>query len=137
MEDDFNVPLISKRPFLATRRALIDVQLGNLILKINDEQVCFNVLKTKHSSMFENCLKVDVTNLLLDKDVHDGIKCAPMEGLKDPPKTTTMGSNGKKEKAKCFDENLSCLQEKRPEFDAFENKPMVYNNAKRRMVRSG
>ena len=45
MEEDQQVPIILGRPFLATARALIDVHKGNLILRINDEQVTFNVYK--------------------------------------------------------------------------------------------
>ncbi|KAL0420435.1 UNVERIFIED_CONTAM: hypothetical protein Slati_3066400 [Sesamum latifolium] len=45
MEEDVNMPLILERPFLATSRALIDVQKGQLTLTINDEHVVFNVFK--------------------------------------------------------------------------------------------
>ncbi|KAL0455801.1 UNVERIFIED_CONTAM: hypothetical protein Slati_0919300, partial [Sesamum latifolium] len=37
MEEDKNMPLILGRPFLATSRALIDVQQGQLTLRVNDE----------------------------------------------------------------------------------------------------
>ncbi|KAL0431187.1 UNVERIFIED_CONTAM: hypothetical protein Sradi_0744700 [Sesamum radiatum] len=38
MEEDANTPLILGRPFLATSKALIDVQKGQLTLRINDEE---------------------------------------------------------------------------------------------------
>ncbi|KAL0345079.1 UNVERIFIED_CONTAM: Retrovirus-related Pol polyprotein from transposon opus [Sesamum radiatum] len=38
MEEDANTPLILGRPFLATGKALIDVQKGQLTLRINDEE---------------------------------------------------------------------------------------------------
>lgn len=42
-------PLILGRSFLATRKVLIDVELGNLALRFNREQVGFNVFEaTKH-----------------------------------------------------------------------------------------
>ncbi|XP_010245491.1 PREDICTED: uncharacterized protein LOC104589022 [Nelumbo nucifera] len=51
MEEDYDMPLILGRPFLATERALIDVQQGKLSLRINDEEVIFNVFKAmKHSN---------------------------------------------------------------------------------------
>ena len=51
MEEDHEVPLILGRPFLAIGRVMIDVQQGNLILRINDEHVTFNVFKSmKYSS---------------------------------------------------------------------------------------
>ena len=37
MEEDFDVPFILGRLLLAMRWALINVQLGNLIVRINDE----------------------------------------------------------------------------------------------------
>ncbi|XP_073126749.1 uncharacterized protein [Henckelia pumila] len=39
MDDDRETPLILGRPFLATSRALIDVQKGKLILRLNEKQV--------------------------------------------------------------------------------------------------
>ncbi|KAL0448387.1 UNVERIFIED_CONTAM: hypothetical protein Slati_1395100 [Sesamum latifolium] len=45
MEEDKNMPLILGRPFLATSRALIDVQNGQLTLRVNEEHVVFNVFK--------------------------------------------------------------------------------------------
>ena len=45
MEEDLEVPLILGRPFLATGRALIDVQQGNLILRINMNMLSLICLK--------------------------------------------------------------------------------------------
>ncbi|KAL5549738.1 hypothetical protein UlMin_004969 [Ulmus minor] len=45
MEEDREVPLILGRPFLATGRTLIDVHQGKLILRVQDEQVTFNVFE--------------------------------------------------------------------------------------------
>ncbi|PKA48168.1 hypothetical protein AXF42_Ash020513 [Apostasia shenzhenica] len=42
MEEDFEAPLILGRPFLATGRTLIDVQKGELILRVNNDQIKFN-----------------------------------------------------------------------------------------------
>ncbi|XP_076904480.1 uncharacterized protein LOC143559945 [Bidens hawaiensis] len=43
MDEDKNIPLILGRPFLATARALIDVCTGKLTLRVNDEQVTFDI----------------------------------------------------------------------------------------------
>ncbi|KAI3458765.1 hypothetical protein Pfo_015428 [Paulownia fortunei] len=43
MEEDQEIPLILGRPFLATGRALIDVQRGELTLRINKDEVMFNI----------------------------------------------------------------------------------------------
>ena len=41
MEEDKEVPIILGRPFLAIGRALIDVQKGELILRVQKEEVTF------------------------------------------------------------------------------------------------
>ena len=43
-EADQEVPIILGRHFLATRKTLIDVQKGELTMRVNDQQVTFNVL---------------------------------------------------------------------------------------------
>ena len=49
MEEDERVPLILGRPFLATGRALIDVEQGVVDLRVADEVVTLNVYKNaKH-----------------------------------------------------------------------------------------
>ncbi|KAL0394586.1 UNVERIFIED_CONTAM: hypothetical protein Slati_4424800 [Sesamum latifolium] len=45
IEKDKNMPLILGRPFLAMSRALIDVQKGQLTIRVNDEHVVFNVFR--------------------------------------------------------------------------------------------
>ncbi|XP_057760621.1 uncharacterized protein LOC130980995 [Arachis stenosperma] len=45
MEESHLHPIILGRPFLATARALIDVEKGELILRIHDEQLSFKVFK--------------------------------------------------------------------------------------------
>ena len=43
MEEDTQVHLLLGRPFLATRVALIDLQKGELTLRVGDEVVQFNI----------------------------------------------------------------------------------------------
>ncbi|XP_018631890.1 uncharacterized protein [Nicotiana tomentosiformis] len=45
MEENTEVPLILGRPFLATRRAVIDVHQGQLILRVDEERVIFDMKK--------------------------------------------------------------------------------------------
>ena len=45
MEEDKEIPIILGRPFLATGRAMIDVQRGELKLRVQDEEVKFNVFE--------------------------------------------------------------------------------------------
>ncbi|XP_022855162.1 uncharacterized protein LOC111376430 [Olea europaea var. sylvestris] len=45
MEEDKDISLTLSRPFLAIGRALINVQHGQLILRLGKEQILFNVFK--------------------------------------------------------------------------------------------
>ncbi|KAL5754796.1 hypothetical protein ACOSP7_023016 [Xanthoceras sorbifolium] len=60
MEEDVEVPLILRRPFLATRGALIDVQQGKLTLRVGGEEAVFNVFKAAKFPYSSNtCFRVD------------------------------------------------------------------------------
>ena len=61
MEEDNQVPLLLGRPFLATGAALIDVQKGELTLRVGNEAVHFNLNKslTQSDVDAENCNVVD------------------------------------------------------------------------------
>ncbi|KAK4263287.1 hypothetical protein QN277_028723 [Acacia crassicarpa] len=44
-EVDHDVPILLGRPFMATGRALIDVEKGELTMRVDDDQVTFSILK--------------------------------------------------------------------------------------------
>ena len=46
MEEDHDVPLILGQPFLSTSRALIDVHSSELTLRVNEEEVIFNIYRS-------------------------------------------------------------------------------------------
>ncbi|RYQ95307.1 hypothetical protein Ahy_B08g090456 [Arachis hypogaea] len=54
MEESYFHPVILGRPFLATGRTLIDVEQGELILRIHDEQLTFQAFKPVHESEQES-----------------------------------------------------------------------------------
>ena len=64
IEEANQVPLLLGRPFLATGAALIDVQKGELTLRVGDEAVHFNLNKilTQSDVDAENCNAVDNNN---------------------------------------------------------------------------
>ena len=69
MEEDREVLLILGKSFLATGRALIDVQQENLILRINDEHVIFDMFKAmQHPASNETCLMIDAIDHIVDED---------------------------------------------------------------------
>jgi len=78
IEEDVKIPLILGRPFLAIGRALIDVQQGQLILRVQDEKVTFNVFDAmKHPADVFRCMKIDTLATLLseslEKHVDDAV----------------------------------------------------------------
>ena len=66
MEEDKEVPIILEKPFLATRRALIDVQKRELRLRVQEEEVTFRVFNAiKHQHDNDNCFRVDVIEAIV------------------------------------------------------------------------
>ena len=49
-EVDFEVPIILGRPFLATGRAVIDMEKGKMKFRLNNEEATFNVCRTMRQS---------------------------------------------------------------------------------------
>ncbi|XP_057719694.1 uncharacterized protein LOC130934121 [Arachis stenosperma] len=54
MEENPLHPIILGRPFLATARALIDMERRELVLRIHDEQLTFNVFKPSQEANHDN-----------------------------------------------------------------------------------
>ena len=54
IEEDQKVPLLLGRPFLATGASLINVKKGELILRIGDEVVHFNLNQSFKHPEFDN-----------------------------------------------------------------------------------
>ena len=49
-EVDFEVPIILGRPFLATGRALVDMEKGQMKFRLNNEEAIFNICRTMRQS---------------------------------------------------------------------------------------
>ena len=67
--EDTQVPLLLGRPFLATGAVLIDVQKGELTLRVGDEAVQFNINRSlEHPNVgSDSCMAVRNTSLLNDE----------------------------------------------------------------------
>ncbi|KAH9768811.1 phosphatidylinositol-3-phosphatase myotubularin-1 [Citrus sinensis] len=84
MAEDIELPLILGRPFLATGRALIDVQEGKLILRVQNEQVIFNVYTLiKYPTELKDCFQEDTMDRKMAKSLKD-------KDLFDPPDIYTI-----------------------------------------------
>ncbi|KAF7814830.1 uncharacterized protein G2W53_028799 [Senna tora] len=82
-EEDREVPIILGRPFLATGRTIIDVQKGELKMRVQDEEVTFNVFKAmKLPDEPEECFKVNVIEFSINSAVREVmIKTHPVDPL--------------------------------------------------------
>ncbi|XP_070055126.1 uncharacterized protein [Nicotiana tomentosiformis] len=67
-EVDYEVPIILGRPFLATGKALVDVEAGELTFRVGDEKVVFNVCKSmRQPNSNDVCSFVNlVTDVIID-----------------------------------------------------------------------
>ncbi|XP_075475702.1 uncharacterized protein LOC142509826 [Primulina tabacum] len=75
MEEDVKMPLILRRPFLATGKALIDVQEGKLRLRVGEEEITFNVFNAlKHTLHSDSCYRIDAFDALVSNYVQGAIR---------------------------------------------------------------
>ncbi|XP_070057770.1 uncharacterized protein [Nicotiana tomentosiformis] len=66
---DEEIPIILGRPFLATGRALIDCETRELKMRLNDEEITFNVQKSmRRPSEFANCSLIEVVDVILEEE---------------------------------------------------------------------
>jgi len=80
MAEDEDMPLILGRPFLATGRALIDVEMGQLMLRFHNEQVVFNIFEAmKHRAENPKCYHIDVVDEIVEDNSHEPRPTQPME----------------------------------------------------------
>ncbi|XP_019248564.1 PREDICTED: uncharacterized protein LOC109227824 [Nicotiana attenuata] len=66
---DEEIPIIFGRPFLATGRALIDCETGELKMRLNDEEITFNVQKSvQRPSEFANWSLIEAVDVILEEE---------------------------------------------------------------------
>ena len=66
MEEDKEIPIILGRPFLATGRAMIDVQRGELKLRVQEEEVKFNVFEeVRHPAESDTCFMAEIVEAIV------------------------------------------------------------------------
>ncbi|XP_058755880.1 uncharacterized protein LOC131629099 [Vicia villosa] len=62
MEEDKDSPIILGRPFMKTARMMIDIDDGIMKLRVQDEEVCFNLFDAMKQPKDKNdCFRMDVT----------------------------------------------------------------------------
>ena len=66
MEEDKEIPIILGRPFLATGKAMIDVQRGELKLRVQEEEVKFNVFEAvRHPAESDTCFMAEIVEAIV------------------------------------------------------------------------
>ena len=110
MKEDVEVPLILGRSFMKTTKVLIDVDYGKLTMRVQDEEVNFNVFEAmSHPKDVEGCFRVDMLDevLMSSKKVLYTSSClekAPIDAFK------TLNDEEEKEIDECL-ANLDALKE--------------------------
>ncbi|XP_070011090.1 uncharacterized protein [Nicotiana sylvestris] len=82
MKEYLNEPIILGRPFLVTGRAIIDVHQGQLILRVDEERVIFDMQKILRYSRDEtssSCFSIDMISYLTDEFKDDQLIPDSME----------------------------------------------------------
>ena len=83
MEEDKEIPIILGRPFLAIGRAMIDVQRGELKLRVQDDEVKFNVFEAvRNPAESDTCFMVETVEAIVSSQ----------SGLTDPFETSLVKS---------------------------------------------
>ena len=87
MEEDKEIPIILGRPFLTTGRAMIDVQGGELKLRVQEDEVKFNVFKAvRHPAESDTCFIVETVEAIVSSQ----------SGLIDPLEASLIQSDSEK-----------------------------------------
>ena len=78
MEEDTQVPLLLGRPFLATRATLIDVQKGEMTLRVGNEAVNFNLNRSlEHQDVEAESYMAVENNSLLSVELNSDCTLQP------------------------------------------------------------
>nr|KAK4716688.1 hypothetical protein R3W88_015026 [Solanum pinnatisectum] len=81
-EIDAEIPIIFGGPFLATGRALVDVESGELNFLVNEDEVTFNVCKSKkHPSDIHVVSTIDVIDEVVASMSHLMCMSEPLEAV--------------------------------------------------------
>ncbi|XP_070003327.1 uncharacterized protein [Nicotiana sylvestris] len=82
-EVDYEVPIILGRTFLATGKALVDVEAGEFIFRVGDEKVIFHVCKsTRQPNSTKVCSFVDLVTEVIVDDTSDMVNVEdPLESV--------------------------------------------------------
>nr|KYP39002.1 hypothetical protein KK1_039712 [Cajanus cajan] len=79
-EEDVEVPLILGRPFMKTARVIIDMDDGKLKVRVQDEEVSFNIFEEmKFPKANKDCFRIDVLDDVYLETQNDFKGSSPLE----------------------------------------------------------
>jgi hypothetical protein len=87
MEECVDTPVLLERPVLATGRALIDVEMGDLMLRLNDENVNFKVFEgmEPYEMKKPKCFQVEASEKIVKDSSNDEAPMPTFPKLKELP----------------------------------------------------
>ncbi|XP_057760640.1 uncharacterized protein LOC130981015 [Arachis stenosperma] len=99
MEEEANTSIILGRPFLTTAGAIIDVQKGELVLRLHEEKLVFNVFKAMNypKEVIGECMMVDtieqiVQGVLKEEQYERSLELEQQTPREEPPQGTMESS---------------------------------------------
>ncbi|XP_038882389.1 uncharacterized protein LOC120073658 [Benincasa hispida] len=125
-EADREIPIILGHPFLATGRALIDVQKEELTIRVDDQEVKFNVLNAlKYLEDIENCQYIEE---LQGEQFYEPLKEMEEEDFEDgailEEDCTAIHAESNFEPLKLSEWTLQCIKPSLEEPPVLELKPL-------------
>ena len=109
MEEDKEIPIILGRPFLATGRVMTDVQRRELKLRVQDDEVKFNVIEAvRHPVESDTCFMIETVEAIVSSQ----------SGLTDPLETSLVQSESKElgEEVKEYVKGIDSFQPNRRKY---------------------
>ncbi|XP_070023051.1 uncharacterized protein [Nicotiana sylvestris] len=113
-EVDYEVPIILGRPFLATGKALVDIEVGELTFRLGDEKVVFHVCKSmKQPDSIEVCSFVDLVTAVIVDDT------SAMINVEDPLEVVLLNLdfNDDASRVECVEATLAVLKGEKGQLD--------------------
>ena len=86
MEEDKEIPIILGRPFLATGRAMIDLQKGELKLRVRDDEVRFSVFNVvRHPAKSDACFMIEEVEVIMPSqgDLTNSLEASLVQNAKE------------------------------------------------------
>ncbi|XP_061347235.1 uncharacterized protein LOC133292799 [Gastrolobium bilobum] len=92
MEEDAEIPILLGRLFLATARAMIDVEQGKLMLRMNEETVTMDVFESmKHPTDGGDCFMVDIIQEAVDDTMKEDSSPLELEQINEEAELADKG----------------------------------------------